>query len=246
MTSVETVSIHAPARGATAGRHTDACRCGCFNPRPRAGGDTESSVIMWVTDSVSIHAPARGATEVLKARRAWRHVSIHAPARGATPASAYRAIRMDGFNPRPRAGGDAEVLALDVNGWAGFNPRPRAGGDWTTLNGLTLLTDVSIHAPARGATCCADVGSLGTSLVSIHAPARGATRIGCTDGGLRGWFQSTPPRGGRLQLHSKLTSVGKVSIHAPARGATHRLIRDATDPDMFQSTPPRGGRPDAI
>ena len=57
--------------------------------------------------------------------------------------------------------------------------------------------DVSIHAPAQGAT----KGTLRFDLqdgVSIHAPAQGATNIKLFTG------------------HRKL----KVSIHAPAQGAT--------------------------
>ena len=57
-------------------------------------------------------------------------------------------------------------------------------------------SDVSIHAPARGATkTCSNCEA--SSNVSIHAPARGATR-----------------QGGRSNTYYR------VSIHAPARGAT--------------------------
>jgi len=69
-------------------------------------------------------------------------------------------------------------------------------------NKQVRLTDqVSIHAPARGATdqAKARIASIG---VSIHAPARGATLLG-------------------LIVHSK----ARVSIHAPARGATGGVTR---------------------
>ncbi len=122
--------------------------------------------------------------------------------------------------------------------------------------------------------------------VSIHAPARGATE---PQGKLVtpiGVFQSTPPRGGRLgRWRSRLRrgdcfnprpraggdgplhglprnhvsfnprpraggdrerlyhrADRRVSIHAPARGATTRRLRFETLNAMFQSTPPRGGR----
>jgi len=54
-----------------------------------------------------------------------------------------------------------------------FNSRPRAGGD---LNAMTkgLSNDVSIHAPAQGATVGFVHGSM-PEKVSIHAPAQGAT-----------------------------------------------------------------------
>ena len=101
--------------------------------------------------------------------------------------------------------------------------------------------DVSIHAPARGATR-EHVRQIHRHEVSIHAPARGATAGG---------------RGQVFGLH--------VSIHAPARGATpsschllHRhscfnpRTREGCDsapvrlpqpPREFQSTHPRGVRP---
>ena len=78
----------------------------------------------------------------------------------------------------------------------GFNPRPRAGGD------ITLHYVEPVH-----------VGG-----VSIHAPARGATRAN-TVPGRSIVFQSTPPRGGRLDLVLDVADRVLVSIHAPARGA---------------------------
>ena len=100
-----------------------------------------------------------------------------------------------------------------------FNPRPRAGGDAVVAPIVAAISGVSIHAPARGATCrlrgrAADVS------VSIHAPARGAT--------LTPWSSDR---------------AGVVSIHAPARGATSCARSNRTFSPLFQSTPPRGGRP---
>ena len=78
------VSIHAPARGATAMQGRQRSRS-CFNPRSREGSDAANNG-PWVTDfDVSIHAPARGATVLALAQLNRATVSIHAPARGATP-----------------------------------------------------------------------------------------------------------------------------------------------------------------
>lgn len=60
-------------------------------------------------------------------------------------------------------------------------------------------SDVSIHAPARGATKF-QAGMFYASVVSIHAPTRGATIAYCTR-----------------------TENVVVSIHAPTRGATVHL-----------------------
>ncbi len=80
---INSVSIHAPARGATL------YVCGVLGYR-----------------MVSIHAPARGATKLLKLATHPNVVSIHAPARGATWSGclAHRLIMR--FNPRPRTRGD--------------------------------------------------------------------------------------------------------------------------------------------
>ena len=63
---------------------------------------------------------------------------------------------------------------------------------------LSLLYeyDVSIHAPARGATKSI-FDAVGDSRVSIHAPARGATAVHLIGDPGGEVFQSTPPRGGR-------------------------------------------------
>ena len=160
------VSIHAPARGAT---HEHCARSRgheMFQSTPPRGGRPMQGR-QWKPVSVSIHAPARGATQKVAGPGPSQRVSIHAPARGAT----------DGLRPI------AEVK--------GFNPRPRAGGD-APRERVRPVAKVSIHAPARGATDASRLAQLGS--VSIHAPARGATH---RKDSRRRWFQSTPPRGGR-------------------------------------------------
>ena len=57
---------------------------------------------------------------------------------------------------------------------SGFNPRARAGRDVDDVHRRLKLRQVSIHAPARGATLLFRQGILAGE-VSIHAPARGAT-----------------------------------------------------------------------
>ena len=102
-----------------------------------------------------------------------------------------------------------------------------------------MLSSVSIHAPARGATGrgltrtaiamfqsthphgVRHVAS-GVSMplgVSIHAPARGAT-MSVDSSGSALMFQSTHPHGVRLGSAGRETMLTSVSIHAPARGAT--------------------------
>ena len=57
------VSIHAPARGATPRSRPFDKTCPRFNPRAREGRDRSVERIISGDESVSIHAPARGATQ---------------------------------------------------------------------------------------------------------------------------------------------------------------------------------------
>ena len=56
-----------------------------------------------------------------------------------------------------------------------FNPRSREGSDGDFGFDLILYL-ISIHAPARGATCCW-IRKCPSHTISIHAPARGATHV---------------------------------------------------------------------
>jgi len=78
--------------------------------------------------------------------------------------------------------------------------------------------DVSIHAPARGATLRIVQQMLGHA-VSIHAPARGATGGACLLPRSALGFNPRARAGRDLIKRPWLTSW-MVSIHAPARGAT--------------------------
>ena len=99
---------------------------------------------------VSIHAPAKGATRDRVIVGLGRFVSIHAPAKGATGLLHAFAHSATCFNPRPREGGDSGRMSSRKPP-VGFNPRPREGGD-LSLASQSLGRDVSIHAPAKGAT----------------------------------------------------------------------------------------------
>ena len=145
----EPVSIHAPARGATAfKRGLNACFL-FQSTRPR-GARQIFAAFYGLTYDVSIHAPARGATETVKASRFFDRVSIHAPARGATiprpfhvwnaPVSIHAPARGAttpafplskrtlSFNPRAREGRDASCRSQNRHRLC-FNPRAREGRD---------------------------------------------------------------------------------------------------------------------
>ena len=128
-----------------------------------------------------------------------------------------------------------------------------------SINIKRLNIDVSIHAPARGATVFACASRFECN-VSIHAPARGATVIALRHKQLR-LFQSTHPHGVR-QMHisnpnssvcfnprtrtgcdsvrDALQSCISVSIHAPARGATRISLRKCISTSVSIHAPARG------
>ena len=98
------------------------------------------------------------------------------------------------FNPRSREGSDvirSQLLLRSRN----FNPRSREGSDHRVVKRVNIV-QISIRAPARGATVTLGIYTRGIN-ISIRAPARGAT---ChTD-------------------HDQDRQL--ISIRAPARGAT--------------------------
>ncbi len=149
---VMVVPLGVPARGATTIKRQTIEVSKCFNPRPRAGGDSEKGIRGCTMTRFQSTPPRGGRPDESYNPHVDVHVSIHAPARGATGRLRrfYRGRRS--FNPRPRAGGDPRPGRALRPGHR-FNPRPRAGGDTKDVGG------------------------------SLSAIA----------------FQSTPPRGGRLE-----------------------------------------------
>ena len=142
-----------------------------------------------------------------------------------------------------------------------FNPRSREGSDRAASSNKEKRYQISIHAPARGATPLFNL-LCSVIMISIHAPARGATSIRPSHPN-RNIFQSTLPRGERQMFIRPSLIYILISIHAPARGATvitsasftmeiisiHAPARGATPlggvvvfRKIFQSTLPRGER----
>ena len=187
---------------------------------------------------ISIHAPAKGATTENDVRFRWNYISIHAPAKGAT----RPVCGMDGginFNPRSREGSDmARHPHQTLPGlFQSTLPRRERPNGTVTAN---VTIDISIHAPAKGATIChLCIGN--RPIISIHAPAKGATKN--TECGIKvllfqstlprrerpSWhrlwtlarrFQSTLPRRERLHDFRHKPALSLISIHAPAKGAT--------------------------
>ena len=107
-----------------------------------------------------------------------------------------------------------------------------------------MLKNISIHAPAKGATSgknySARIWKFQSTLprrerqvrsqqystektISIHAPAKGATSLHSPRSPLYAEFQSTLPRRERHVTGFPRLFAIDISIHAPAKGATREL-----------------------
>ena len=195
LTDPVSISIHAPARGATKTDEKLLSGIQFQSTHPR-GVRQKCNDGMLERVGISIHAPARGATKTYYFDGSIDIISIHAPARGATYCG--------------NTGDAADVVFQSTH--------PRGVRHWRDPN-EKCKKSISIHAPARGATQ-GGVNFFFGGGISIHAPARGATpciargtgifllhfnprtREGCDRrpsacGYLKFIFQSTHPRGVR-------------------------------------------------
>ena len=146
------VSIHAPAWGATAqlrrahaipssfqstpprgGRRSAQRLAGArirFNPRPRVGGD-QMAARRIARSELFQSTPPRGGRRAAQCAY-WRHGIRFNPrprVGGDCTVRTQKQIRSSRFNPRPRVGGDASASMTLSTQFASFNPRPRVGGD---------------------------------------------------------------------------------------------------------------------
>jgi len=141
------------------------------------------------------------------------------------------------FNPRPRTRGDVSAGTSRSRALC-FNPRPRTRGDQSPSIRRILIRRFNPRPRTRG-----DVGDIdgdARSDVSIHAPARGATQaagdVAYFDG-----FQSTPPHEGRLVSVVGTAPAGVFQSTPPHEGRRDPggAVRSLS---LFQSTPPHEGR----
>ena len=146
----------------------------------------------------------------------------HAPVRGAIGASFSRRSRAGSFNPRTRVGCDQSLVLYHRAAREFQSTHPR-GVRPSTINALSHVFKVSIHAPAWGATYAS-----------------------CSKWSETHRFQSTHPRGVRPHAAGKQGKHHLVSIHAPAWGATSESSAFTIIASQFQSTHPRGVRPFVI
>ncbi len=165
---------------------------------------------------VSIHAPAWGATATPIAVT-LPLVFQSTPPHGGRLFAALKEREEAKFQSTPPHGGRLRICP-HVSNHHSFNPRPRMGGDGDWVNIYHFTNDVSIHAPAWGATYKIFRAPKALS-VSIHAPAWGATR-GISFQQMGGRVSIHAPAWGATKASEEARQRRKVSIHAPAWGAT--------------------------
>ena len=169
----KSISIHAPARGATFCHLLALLNTRNFNPRSREGSDGPSDVTLLTVPVFQSTLP-RGERH-LPQTRCPENVYFNPRSReGSDMPKPFKTVLMFHFNPRSREGSDCRSL-FRFSRSCDFNPRSREGSD-AILSRDPRNAEISIHAPARGATMQAQKRAI-LQRISIHAPARGATRL---------------------------------------------------------------------
>ena len=254
------ISIHAPAKGATRPVFLPDNAVFHFNPRSREGSDPtglrfppadfdfnpRSREGSDLSCFYSIFVPS-GFQSTLPRRERHNRSSSMLPFRDFNPRSRegsdiFRPAEcrlIFYFNPRSREGSDRK-FAVRLDSFSNFNPRSREGSD--PLRRLSVkFKSISIHAPAKGATCSLLSAALGklfqftlprrerpvlplqpaaAAPISIHAPAKGATRSVPRRIGYIHDFNSRSREGSDHLSFVSVISGYAISIHAPAKGAT--------------------------
>ena len=146
-----------------------------FNPRPPRGG--------------RLRQPAQGSG-------ASDHFNPRPPPRGGRRASCATPLAIRRFQSTPPRGGRPSRPPAPPAATGYFNPRPPRGGRRDRLFRASDLRQISIHAPARGATINRLPVSTADCYFNPRPLARGETAP-TVDKSKYYTFQSTPPRRGR-------------------------------------------------
>ena len=195
-----------------------------FQSTPPRGGATAMEDNKPADTWISIHAPARGGDAAYQLKIDALEISIHAPARGGDTSAADRSFTSRNFNPRPREGGRPPWRSSGPSRAHNFNPRPREGGDERSQMFQTVINAFQ-STPPRGGRPVPLGPVIAITDISIHAPARGATYAGGAGSQSVIHFNPRPREGGDYHAYYYHTFQSQISIHAPARGAT-RLVPD--------------------
>ena len=121
-----------------------------------------------------------------------------------------------------------------------FQSTPPHGGRLFNPFSNSLDNEVSIHAPAWGATGVVRI-VIFFRRVSIHAPAWGATRLRCGKRPMIFGFNPRPRMGGDLQKQNN-NNISLRFNPRPRMGGDEYESQKNIERKRFQSTPPHGGR----
>ena len=121
-----------------------------FNPRSREGSDMKTAYF-WCCKTISIHAPAKGATSMQQALQQGGLIfqsTLPRRERRTSQSAVSSQLLFQSTLPR-RERQRCLFHAGTPDGH--FNPRSREGSDSEALL-APQVSDISIHAPAKGAT----------------------------------------------------------------------------------------------
>ena len=108
-------------------------------------------IFSYINFNLSIHAPAKGATMGRQCVLYITRISIHAPAKGATSHVVKISLSITYFNPRSREGSDLYNAGLTWRSAKFQSTLPRRERR-RRLYKHAHYVQISIHAPAKGAT----------------------------------------------------------------------------------------------
>ena len=208
------ISIHAPAWGATTYPSNKIPLYEFQSTRPRGARQVQACQPEG-RHPISIHAPAWGATLFVQQGNSAQRISIHAPAWGAT---FLRHVFVDVTtfqSTRPRGARPPSLRPAHYTFY--FNPRARVGRDSAKVLPPPALPPFQSTRP-RGARRRWR-HSPRQRHISIHAPAWGATSPSCGCRICQPYFNPRA-RVGRDSRAFTDADAAFISIHAPAWGAT--------------------------
>ena len=215
---VLTISILAPARGATQRQPVRISQTEYFNPRSREGSDQSRQRKRHIKHIFQSSLP-RGERHY----GSWGNVEFvkfqSSLPRGERLHSKFPASYDTYFNPRSREGSDTNE-DRESYVMADFNPRSREGSDHIFYGSRRKLSEFQSSLP-RG------------------------ERPGCAAGQatISNYFNPRSREGSDRQRGNCVSMLIDISILAPARGATGVLDRKLAERHKFQSSLPRGERP---
>ncbi len=235
------ISIHAPAKGATAA-FSEFPRCSAdFNPRSREGSD----ILTARKDEHCFHFNPRsreGSDETAPFHTAAQLVfQSTLPRRERPDNTSVPRIHPHHFNPRSREGSDIRS-GRGGQAVAHFNPRSREGSDAYSSAFWRVITNFNPRSREgsdnSSSHSCRQIknfnprsreGSDGdqavftpVSVISIHAPVKGATRHAGRRCCRTGYFNPRSREGSDGYMTGITQNVG-ISIHAPVKGATETV-----------------------